>query len=235
MKDTLSSQLWKKIEDLANSSKLIPPPQAINGALQQVINILNPAVLGARLQSGIQNYQKQVQANKQTPFFNPNNTPTQWIGKVGQDIQKRGIFEGAQDLTYPVLMNPYIEPVTEPITSNLRMMNYKANRPFPFINSLLGQTDSQMAGSAQPPSNTLTDYIRAKTMRNQQNINQNYNAYIRPFVDLTTKQSGVPQYAQGNWYSAIFKPGSQNITTPAISKLQTYFDSAMNKLFPTIK
>src|SRR6266498_4216267 len=83
----------------------------------------------------IRDYIQQVNVNKQTPFFNnTDNTPFKWIGKVADDVKKRGIFEGLQDLTYPILTNPYIEPLTEPITGAVRVANYKAGRPSPLIN-----------------------------------------------------------------------------------------------------
>lgn len=115
---------------------------ALTQAQQSFINLFQQAMQNPVFRD----YWSQVQSNKQQPFFNnTGNNPIQWMGKVYQDVKKRGPFEGLQDLTYPVLMNPYIEPIVEPITSAIRVANYQAGRPFPFINSLLGQTDSQMA------------------------------------------------------------------------------------------
>jgi hypothetical protein len=95
-------------------------------------------------------YLRQVAANKQNPFFNDNgNNPVQWLGKVAEDYKKRGPFEAAQDLTYPILENPYVEPIEEPIVSNIRVANLKAGRPSDLVNNLLGQTDEQIAPQAQ--------------------------------------------------------------------------------------
>ncbi len=67
-------------------------------------------------------YQKQVEANKQQPFFNAQNTPTDWLfNKVPADIKKRGIIEGMHDLSYGVLENPYIEPISENVIGGLRV------------------------------------------------------------------------------------------------------------------
>lgn len=95
----------------------------------------------------VQAYQAQVAVNKQQPFFNnQGNNPLQWMGKVIQDTKQRGPFEGLQDLSYPILENPYIEPLTEPITGALRVANYKAGRPNALLNNLLGQTNQIYSG-----------------------------------------------------------------------------------------
>lgn len=121
--------------------------------LQPVKDVSNAVNVGSHFVNQMQqnpinwnNYQAQVNANQQHPFFNnQGNNPIQWLGKVAQDVQQRGPFEGLQDLSYPVLMNPRIEPIEEPIVSNMRVANYQAGRPFPLLNSLLGQTNQQMA------------------------------------------------------------------------------------------
>ena len=70
----------------------------------------------------VSGYQKQVEANKQQPFFNQNNQPLDWLfNKVPADIKQRGVIEGLHDLTYPIVENPYIEPIEEPIVGNLRV------------------------------------------------------------------------------------------------------------------
>lgn len=69
----------------------------------------------------------------------------QWAGKVVQDVRQRGPIEGLQDLTYPVLMNPFVEPLAEPLIGRARVMNHRAGRPIQAINALLGQMDHQMA------------------------------------------------------------------------------------------
>lgn len=77
------------------------------------------------IQPKIQKYQEQVAYNKQnlpSPFFNnTGNNPVQWLGKVVQDTKKRGVIEGLQDLTNPIIQNPKIYPYAEPIISNTRM------------------------------------------------------------------------------------------------------------------
>jgi hypothetical protein len=110
----------------------------------------------------VKSYTQQVQESKQTPFFNANNTPQQWIGKVGQDIQKRGLAEGFHDITYPITTSPYLRPITDMGTSAVRMANYKLGRPSPTVNYLLGQTDKQMAN---PNIKPIPDAIR-KTLDN---------------------------------------------------------------------
>lgn len=108
------------------------------------------------LKQAVAQYQAQVAANKKQPFFNnTDNTPQQWIGKVAQDAKQRGPFEAAQDLTYPVLMNPYVEPIEEPLVGQTRVANAQAERPSSLVNSLLGQTDSQV------PSPPPTDISQA--------------------------------------------------------------------------
>jgi len=114
------------------------------GRLQEILTSLNPFNTFKELKD---NYIEEVNYNKQYPFFNENNTPKQWIGKVVQDVKKRGIAEGIQDLTYPITTNPYLEPILEPIISNARLLNYKAGRPSNLVNSLLGQQDWQMANN----------------------------------------------------------------------------------------
>lgn len=93
------------------------------------------------------NYPSQIQSdiqNNTQPFFNNSgNNPIQWAGKVITDTRQRGPFEGMQDLTNPAIQNPVVYPMVEPIISNIRMANFQAGRPNPFINALLGQTDAQ--------------------------------------------------------------------------------------------
>ena len=113
------------------------------------------------LLSGVKSYLAQVEANKKQPFFNNNgNNPIQWAGKVAADVKKRGAFEGLQDLSYPILENPYIEPIEEPIVGGLRVANYKMGRTSPVINSLLGQTDNQYSGGQHNGFQDLLDTIR---------------------------------------------------------------------------
>jgi len=86
------------------------------------------------------NYLREVERNKQTPFFNnTGNNPVQWAGKVVQDVKQRGAFEGLHDITYPITMNPYVKPILEPIVSKARVANYKSGRKNNLVNSLLGQ------------------------------------------------------------------------------------------------
>lgn len=100
-------------------------------------------------------YLNEVEYNKQYPFFNDNgNTPAEWVGKVVADGIKRGPFEAAQDLTNPVIMNPYIEPIAEPIISNVRVANYKAGRPNELVNNILGQTDAQTVDGSKNKKKT---------------------------------------------------------------------------------
>jgi hypothetical protein len=122
-------------------------------------------------------YQKQVEANKKTPFFNnTGNNPIQWAGKVVEDVKRRGPFEGLQDLSYPVLMNPYVEPVEEPIVSNIRVANYKAGRPLPLVNALLGQTDHQVAPAPDVPQQVMVKGMQSGP-NYQQMITQTYKKY----------------------------------------------------------
>jgi hypothetical protein len=93
----------------------------------------------------VDTYKERVQYNKENPFFNKDNTPIQWAGRVVEDVKKRGAFEGLHDLSNPILMNPYVEPIAEPIVSEIRVANYKAGRPNVLVNNILGQTDKQMA------------------------------------------------------------------------------------------
>ena len=95
-----------------------------------------------KIPDAIQTYGKEVEYNKQNPFFNKQNTPVQWAGKVVKEFQQRGPYEGIHGLTNPVLMNPYIEPVAARVVSNLRVNNYKAGRPNDLANNILGQTDA---------------------------------------------------------------------------------------------
>src|SRR6266568_3416573 len=132
--------------------------------------------------AAVDQYNKQVAANKKTPFFNnTDNTPMQWLGKVAADAKKRGPFEAAQDLTYPILENPYIEPVTEPITGAVRMANYKAGRPIPLINAALGQTDADYGikspkslfnyqGTDTPPTNPNNPPISQQSIDQIKNV-----------------------------------------------------------------
>ena len=105
-------------------------------------------------------YKNDVEEGKKTPFFNKNNTPRQWLGRVAQDTKKRGWGEGVQGLANPMLKNRFIEPVAEPIISKARVANYKAGRPSGFINALLGQRDSQVAPRQKPfgVANTVTGH-----------------------------------------------------------------------------
>lgn len=80
--------------------------------------------------------------NPPEPFFNENNTPLQWLGKVMQDTKTRGPYEGLQDLFNPLLQNKYVYPFAEPLVGNLRVLNYKAGNPNQFINSILGQKNN---------------------------------------------------------------------------------------------
>ena len=76
-----------------------------------------------------QKYQLEVSMNKKQPFFNnTGNNPIQWLGKVLQDTKKRGLLQGLQDLSNPILMNPYIEPIAEPIVGKLRVANYRLRK-----------------------------------------------------------------------------------------------------------
>lgn len=144
--------------------------QQTNGINYQLTPIIQAAQIGSNFIKQMQqnpinwkNYPKQVYADQQNPFFNNNgNNPLQWLGKVGQDVQKRGTFEGLQDLSYPLLMNPYIEPVEEPIVGNMRVANYQAGRPFPLLNSLLGQSDSQYSGGQKNGIQQLIQSVKQK-------------------------------------------------------------------------
>ena len=122
------------------------------------VNFIRQTVTNPQVKTVANNYARQVEANQKQPFFNnTGNNPIQWMGKVAQDVRKRGPWEGLQDLSYPVLMNPYIEPITEPLTGAARVANYKAGRPNPLINNLLGQTDKAMTGQ---PYNWNQDFIQ---------------------------------------------------------------------------
>ncbi len=141
---------------------------ANNNLFQQAIAYLQNKGDGMQknTKASLDAYFQQVEANKKEPFFNnQGNNPAQWAGKVVEDVKQRGPFEGAQDLTYPVLMNPYVEPITEPITGDVRVANYKAGRPFPVVNAALGQSDYQMG---QQPRNHLLEQILAKLYGNKQ-------------------------------------------------------------------
>ena len=74
------------------------------------------------LKKNLKNYSAEVKENKTHPFFNKTgNSPKQWIKKVVKDVKERGVIEGLHDLSYPLLMNPYIEPLTEPLTGKVRV------------------------------------------------------------------------------------------------------------------
>lgn len=114
----------------------------------------------------IKQYQAQVAANKETPFFNnQGNNPVQWLGKVGQDFHQRGAIEAAQDLTYPVLENPYIEPLTEPLTGDIREAVSKIPNQGVLAQgarAALGLSPDVNTGQPNPsqqPPQTLTDFI----------------------------------------------------------------------------
>jgi hypothetical protein len=119
---------------------------ALQQALQLVANFKNQM---QKNPVNLNNYQQQVAYYKENPHFqfNQNHTPIKWLGEVAQDTAKRGWGEGLQDITYPITTNPYVIPLTEPITSNLRMANYQSGRPFHLLNILLGQQDWQMSPS----------------------------------------------------------------------------------------
>jgi hypothetical protein len=147
------------LKNLANSLKqklqqgVQTAGNAWNGYVQ---NVAKPMAVGVpqvqrAIQSipAVQSYNQEVQYNKQnlpSPFFNnTGNNPQQWLGKVVQDVKKRGPFEGLQDLTNPIIQSPKIYPYAEPLISGVRSANYQLGRPSPLVNNLLGQTDSQMA------------------------------------------------------------------------------------------
>jgi len=100
-------------------------------AIQQAASNLGKRVTsnfgwaGQQAQRTFTNYQNQVNENKKYPFFNQSNTPSQWVGRVIADTRKRGLIEGMQDLSNPILMNPYIEPIAEPLVSAFRVGKYK--------------------------------------------------------------------------------------------------------------
>ena len=66
-----------------------------------------------------------------------------WTQDLIQDVKKRGLIEGAHDLLNPLVANPRINPIIEPIISNVRMANYKIGRPNPIANALLGMQDEK--------------------------------------------------------------------------------------------
>jgi len=141
--------LQNKLKDLFNQGVQAVKQDVQRAPIVQQANFIHQTLTSPQVKQAATNYANQVRANQQQPFFNNNgNNPIQWAGKVIQDVKKRGPFEGLQDLTYPVLMNPYIEPLTEPITGAVRVANYKAGRPNPLINNLLGQTDQAMRGQS---------------------------------------------------------------------------------------
>ncbi len=99
----------------------------------------------AELQTSFQNYPEEVALAKQSlkeepiEFFNENNTPAQWIGKVGDEFKNRGFAEGLHGLSNPLIMNNLVYPYAEPAISNIRVANYKAGKPFDALNYMLGQ------------------------------------------------------------------------------------------------
>lgn len=149
-------------------------------------------------QTSFNNYQRQVAVNKKQPFFNnTGNNPIQWAGKVVQDVKKRGPFEGLQDLSYPILENPYIEPIEEPLVGNIRVANFRAGRPNPLINNLLGQTDNAMRGVPYNWNRDFKQPIKQAVGRVGQNALQGANAVGKtignqPVLSLP-KIPGLPQ------------------------------------------
>lgn len=123
-----------------------------------------PTEVLSNLSNIFQNYLEKVNYRKRHPFFNQNNTVPQWINLVKQDVAKRGLAEGLHDITYPITTSPYIDPIIEPVTSRVRMVNYRMGRPLPIVNSILGQTDKQMSPptprTPKLPSNMIEFFRR---------------------------------------------------------------------------
>lgn len=164
-------------------------PKAVNNVVQKVAPPVNQ-------------YLKQVEVNKKTPFFNnTGNNPVQWAGKVIQDTKKRGAFEGLQDLTYPILEHPYIEPLTEPLTGAARVANYKAGRPNKLINNLLGQTDRQMQGGNTSLNEQIQSLITA--FQKQQKLPLQVEAAKQGAQSIFDKVAPVVKKASGQFWQGV--------------------------------
>jgi hypothetical protein len=157
-------------------------------------------------------YLRQVAANKENPFFNDKgNNPVQWAGKVAQDFKKRGPFEAAQDLTYPILENPYVEPIEEPIVGGVRVANLHAGRPSELVNNLLGQTDAQIAPQAQEeyPKQNMLQFANTKL----NDIAADLQRYLKvgakqPFDEKVTPINTGEDIIPGGMRDNLLNPGN---------------------------
>lgn len=131
MKQSALDQAKNILQQL--KTKMGPPPEVdlsqyqsprVQAAAQQSWPLISNAQQAYRYGdplSAIQNYPQEVQQRKQYPFFNSGHPVGMWFKELVADTKKRGLIQGAQDVSNPIIMNPYIYPVGERLTSNARV------------------------------------------------------------------------------------------------------------------
>lgn len=159
----------------------------------------------------IQQYQQQIQVNKQYPFFNQNNTPQQWVGKVIQDTKRRGLMQGLQDLSNPVLMNPYVMPIAEPVVSKIRVANYKTNKKLQRFIKAAGNIVKEASNFSFSSPRTPIGSTKPN-LKPYQNFVKNASALIKsPAIQAPVNifSKGLAGYStENNPFAEIFSPNT---------------------------
>jgi len=164
-----------------------------------------------------------------------------WVQDLGEDTRKRGWFQGVQDLSNPILMNPKIAPYAEPIVSGARMAGFAALHPKQF-------QEEYQAGKGEPmdkmyaPSFALADIISRARLAGQpipnkvrfrdivREIPQAASRVIGPELlkNITTRPAAR---ALGSAYLSITKPKEMPEFTPT-SKFERELFGTNQKVVP---
>jgi hypothetical protein len=131
--DTNFTALQRRLAQMALTSGNFNPLDSAIRPFQQYGTNEYPTYM-----QNVRAYQDPNQYPNSANFFHQGNSPIQWLGKVAQDTKQRGLLQGAEDMFNPILMNPYVRPITEPITGAIRAGIYQSglSKLFPFLKNI---------------------------------------------------------------------------------------------------
>ena len=104
------------VGNIIKKAKNVVNPITISG--KRVINPVIPAQV-KEVTKAVPNYIQSVVNNLAVKSAGPKYV--NWTQDLATDFKKRGVIEGLQDLTNPIIQNPKIEPFMEPLISKTRL------------------------------------------------------------------------------------------------------------------
>lgn len=153
-----------------------------------------------------------------------------WTQDLARDTKKRGIVQGMQDLSNPILMNPKVYPMAEPIVSGMRVANYKLKKNIPGIINKYIQ-NYQKAAPYVPFAPKTPQIKTAKPnygqLKNIDPFSTSAGGFVEGVAEATRKRPGSTLTPGGFLYEGG-KGTIKNITSPN----PKFFSEVIEKKIP---